>query len=135
MDSIIYIGKDLDVNESASFNLKMWINEKETDRFVSYINHKKDISMQTTLTERDKKLLIFLSLFVIVVGIGYWGLRPIYKNIKETDEAIIDAQDLKTSNQLKIFHRCTGQSPAQFQWRPQERWSGAPGHTRRYSPW
>ncbi len=58
--------------------------------------------MQTTLTERDKKLLIFLSLFVIVVGIGYWGLRPIYKNIKETDEAIVDAQELKDSNELKI---------------------------------
>ncbi|MCR5232557.1 MAG: hypothetical protein K6E53_01420 [Lachnospiraceae bacterium] len=58
--------------------------------------------MQTTLTERDKKLLIFLSLFVIVVGIGYWGLRPIYKNIKETDEAIEEAQALKESNELKI---------------------------------
>ena len=59
--------------------------------------------MQTTLTERDKKLLIFLSLFVIVVGIGYWGLRPIYKNIKETDEAIVEAEDLKAQNELKIM--------------------------------
>lgn len=58
--------------------------------------------MQTTLTERDKKLLIFLSLFVIVVGIGYWGLRPMYKNIKTTNEEIVDAQELKDSNELKI---------------------------------
>ncbi|MCR5420195.1 MAG: hypothetical protein K6E98_04235 [Lachnospiraceae bacterium] len=58
--------------------------------------------MQTTLTERDKKLLIFLSLFVIVVGIGYWGLRPIYKNIKETDEAIVEAEELKAENELKL---------------------------------
>ncbi|MBR5360283.1 MAG: hypothetical protein IK123_05265, partial [Lachnospiraceae bacterium] len=59
--------------------------------------------MQTTLTERDKKLLIFLSLFVIVVGIGYWGLRPIYKSIKETDEAIVEAEDLKAQNELKVM--------------------------------
>ncbi|MBQ7588885.1 MAG: hypothetical protein IJT37_12760 [Lachnospiraceae bacterium] len=59
--------------------------------------------MQTTLTERDKKLLIFLSLFVIVVGIGYWGLRPIYKAIKETDEAIVEAEDLKAQNEMKVM--------------------------------
>ena len=59
--------------------------------------------MQTTLTERDKKLLIFLSLFVIVVGFGYWGLRPIYKAIKETDEAIAEAEDLKAQNEMKVM--------------------------------
>ena len=59
--------------------------------------------MQTTLTERDKKLLIFLSLFVIVVGIGYWGLRPIYKAINETDEAIVEAEDLKAQNEMKVM--------------------------------
>ena len=59
--------------------------------------------MQTTLTERDKKLLIFLSLFVIVVGIGYWGLRPIYKAINETNEAIVEAEDLKAQNEMKVM--------------------------------
>ena len=58
--------------------------------------------MQTTLTERDKKLLIFLSLFVIVVGIGYWGLRPIYKAIKQTNEDIVDAEELKAENEMKV---------------------------------
>ena len=58
--------------------------------------------MQTTLTERDKKLLIFLSLFVIVVGIGYWGLRPIYKDIKSINEDMEEAQELKEENERKV---------------------------------
>ncbi len=58
--------------------------------------------MQTTLTERDKKLLIFLSLFVIIVGIGYWGLRPIYKDIKQINEDTEEAQALKEVNERKL---------------------------------
>ena len=33
-------------------------------------------SMKTQMTERDKKLLVGMFIFVIIVAIGYWGIIP-----------------------------------------------------------
>ena len=51
--------------------------------------------MKFEMTERDKKLLIFLSVFLIVVCIGYWGLYPIVKDIKKTDKKIQTEKDIE----------------------------------------
>ena len=32
--------------------------------------------MKTQMTERDKKLLVGMFIFVIIVAIGYWGIIP-----------------------------------------------------------
>lgn len=58
--------------------------------------------MKNKMTERDKKLLIFLALFVIVVGIGYWGVYPRIKHIISYNADIQDASDLEAVNKIKI---------------------------------
>lgn len=44
------------------------------------------MKLEMQMAERDKKLLIFLAIFVIVVGIGYWGITPQIKSILSIDE-------------------------------------------------
>ena len=39
--------------------------------------------MQTQMTERDKRLIVMLSVIVLVVGFGWWGIRPALKANKE----------------------------------------------------
>ena len=58
--------------------------------------------MKTEMTDRDKKLLVFLALFVIVVGIGYWGIYPMVKDILHYNTKITEEQNLKETNELKI---------------------------------
>lgn len=58
--------------------------------------------MKTDMTERDKKLLTFMFLIVIIVGIGYWGIRPQVKRFIELEPKIQAQEDLKSVNQLKI---------------------------------
>lgn len=58
--------------------------------------------MKTEMTERDKKLLVFLVLFVIVVGIGYWGVYPMAKAIVDYNGQIAEEQEKKQINDLKI---------------------------------
>ena len=58
--------------------------------------------MKFEMTERDKKLLIFLSVFLIVVCIGYWGIYPIVKDIKSIDKKVQTEKDIEELNQLKI---------------------------------
>ena len=58
--------------------------------------------MKSEMTERDKKLLTFMFLIVIIVGIGYWGIRPQIKRYMELGPKIVAQEDLKTVNQLKI---------------------------------
>lgn len=58
--------------------------------------------MKTEMTQRDKKLLIFLALFVIVVGIGYWGIRPQVKNIMQYNDDIEEAENEKMITEMKI---------------------------------
>jgi cell division protein FtsB len=54
------------------------------------------------LSEKDKKLLVFLAIFVIVVCFVYWGVRPIVKRIIQINEEIADAEDIQTANNRKI---------------------------------
>lgn len=61
------------------------------------------MKLEMQMTERDKKLLIFLAIFVIVVGIGYWGVRPIIQDIIEIDEQIKDEEALAEINELKVI--------------------------------
>ncbi len=58
--------------------------------------------MKFDMTERDKKLLIFLSVFVIVVCIGYWGVYPVLKDIGEIKENIQEEKDLQEMNEMKV---------------------------------
>ena len=44
--------------------------------------------MKLEMTQKDKNLLIMLSIFVIVVCIGYWGIYPVVKGIVNTNKEI-----------------------------------------------
>lgn len=57
--------------------------------------------MKMELTQKDKKLLIFLAVFVIVVGLGYWGVRPLVQSIIKTEDAMADALEIKELNDSK----------------------------------
>ncbi len=59
--------------------------------------------MKMEMTARDKKLLIGLSIFVIVVCIGYWGIYPMIKDIFEYKDEIIEQEELKEINDLKLL--------------------------------
>jgi len=58
--------------------------------------------MKMEMTKRDKQLLLFLGVFVILVGFGYWGIRPQVKAINELNLDIEAAKDLKSLNEMKI---------------------------------
>ncbi|MDO5155039.1 MAG: hypothetical protein Q4D51_03645 [Eubacteriales bacterium] len=58
--------------------------------------------MKYEMSERDKKLLIMLSVFVIVVGIGYWGIFPQIKSIREMDEQLKKEKQIQQKTELKL---------------------------------
>lgn len=58
--------------------------------------------MKFEMTEKDKKLLIFLAVFVIVVCIGYWGIVPCVKSILSTNEAIVEAKTERDDIDMKL---------------------------------
>lgn len=60
------------------------------------------MKLEMQLTERDKKLLIFLAIFVIVVGIGYWGVVPQIRAINEINDDIISEQDKMFLDDIKV---------------------------------
>ncbi|MCR5691549.1 MAG: hypothetical protein K6G62_04935 [Eubacterium sp.] len=59
--------------------------------------------MKTEMTEKDKKLLMILAIFVIVVCIGYWGIMPTMDQISAINEETLVQQDLQTQNEMKIM--------------------------------
>ena len=62
--------------------------------------------MTLKLTERDKKLLVFLAIFLIIVGIGAGVIYPLFTWSKSLDE------ELSTQKQLQGFpchHHGNGQ--------------------------
>lgn len=61
------------------------------------------MKMESTISERDKKLLIFLGLFVVVVAFGYWGIRPIAKSISEINDEIEDEEFAMEMEDLKLM--------------------------------
>ncbi len=58
--------------------------------------------MKTNMTERDKKLLTFMFLFVVIVAIGYWGVYPQLKRYKALETKIEQETDEKKLNQMKV---------------------------------
>ena len=58
--------------------------------------------MQVAMTERDKKLIVMLAIIVIVVSIGYWGIRPAIQAMILANEEIIEQEELKELNDMKI---------------------------------
>ncbi|MBQ8951116.1 MAG: hypothetical protein IJ065_08210 [Eubacterium sp.] len=60
--------------------------------------------MKTTMTERDKKLLLWMFIGVIIVAIGYWGIRPQLKKYTELGKKIEKQEDQKKLNQMKIMN-------------------------------
>ncbi len=58
--------------------------------------------MQMTMTERDKKLIVMLSIVVIVVAIGWWGIRPALKAVSDAKADIEEEQELKETNDMKV---------------------------------
>jgi len=58
--------------------------------------------MKVELTQRDKKLLTFLGVFVIVVCIGYWGILPQIKGAQEYKDDIEEQRTLRDVYDQKI---------------------------------
>ena len=58
--------------------------------------------MQMQMTEKDKKLIVFLAIFVILVAGGYWGIYPVVSNISSVQEQIEDEKALQDMNMVKI---------------------------------
>ncbi len=58
--------------------------------------------MQVQMTERDKRLIVILALIVIVVGFGWWGIRPALKNIMKMGTELEEQQELMQVNDTKL---------------------------------
>ena len=58
--------------------------------------------MKTEMTEKDRKLLIFLAVFVIAVVSVYWGIRPLVKSIRTLNTSIEEAEEERSINDYKI---------------------------------
>lgn len=58
--------------------------------------------MKMEMTEKDKKLLVMLAVFIIVVCIGYWGVYPIIKDIRTINESMLEQEDIRSINELKL---------------------------------
>ncbi|MGN0248829.1 MAG: hypothetical protein ACI4C0_05995 [Lachnospiraceae bacterium] len=58
--------------------------------------------MQMQMTEKDKKLIVFLAIFVILVAGGYWGVYPVVSNIFSVQDQIEEEQVLMDENMLKV---------------------------------
>jgi Tfp pilus assembly protein PilO len=58
--------------------------------------------MKIELSERDKKLLTFLAIFVIVVSVGYWGVIPQLKKASSYKEDIEAQEQLQDVYSQKI---------------------------------
>lgn len=58
--------------------------------------------MEIKMTERDRKLLIFLGIFLLVVGVGYFGVLPSRRKALELKESAetVEATRIETEDQL-----------------------------------
>lgn len=43
-----------------------------------------------------------LAVFIIVVCIGYWGVYPIIKDIRNINESMLEQEDIRSINELKL---------------------------------
>lgn len=58
--------------------------------------------MKTTMTEKDKRLLVGMFMFVIIVAIGYWGIIPQIKAYSELEAKIEKEESVQKINKMKI---------------------------------
>ena len=54
------------------------------------------------MSQKDKRLLLFMFLFVVVVGIGYWGIIPQIKQYNKLEAEIEEQEALKSINEQKV---------------------------------
>ncbi len=59
---------------------------------------------KSNMTERDKKLLTFMFVIVIVVGIGYWGILPQLSTYRELADQIEDEEATQKINKQKLLN-------------------------------
>lgn len=50
------------------------------------------MKLEMKFTERDKKLIVFLALFLLIVGVGYFVVRPLYTRVEELKTQAEDLQ-------------------------------------------
>ena len=50
--------------------------------------------MKTNMTDKDKRLLVGMFMFVIIVAIGYWGVIPQIKAISDLETKIESEEEL-----------------------------------------
>ena len=60
--------------------------------------------MKSTMSMRDKKLLVGMFIVVIIVAIGYWGILPQIKACKELDEKLEKEEETKEINEVKLIN-------------------------------
>ncbi|MCR5849076.1 MAG: hypothetical protein K6G75_13305 [Lachnospiraceae bacterium] len=58
--------------------------------------------MKSSLTNRDKRLLLFMFLFVVIVGIGYWGIYPQIKAFAKLGKEIEKEEVKQSINEQKV---------------------------------
>ncbi|MBO4346474.1 MAG: hypothetical protein J5840_02405 [Lachnospiraceae bacterium] len=58
--------------------------------------------MKNSLTNNDKRLLLIMFLFVIIVGIGYWGVYPQVKAFYRLGNEIDNEEIKKSVNEQKV---------------------------------
>ena len=58
--------------------------------------------MLKNMSDKDLRLLVFMFLIVVVVGIGYWGIRPQIKAFTNMQEEIDEQQATAELNDLKV---------------------------------
>ena len=58
--------------------------------------------MQTQMTEKDKKLIVMLSVIVLIVGFGWWGIRPALKSSKEMKTELEQQESEREINEMKL---------------------------------
>ncbi len=58
--------------------------------------------MKLEMTQRDKRLLVFLAVLVLVVCIGCWGIRPQLTAAADFRERLEEEQEKKRQNEMKL---------------------------------
>lgn len=61
------------------------------------------MNLNSTLTERDNKLLYALVFIVIIFLFGWYLIRPLYKKTVADQEAMVFASSLQASNEAKVI--------------------------------
>ena len=60
--------------------------------------------MLKNISDKDFKLLVFMFLTVVIVGIGYWGIWPQIKAFSSMQDEITDAQAEAELNDMKVMN-------------------------------